>query len=302
MKISAIICTYNRERYLKIALNALTKQTLSVKNFEVIIVNNNSTDNTKEVCKEFALNNKNINVKYFEETSQGLSFARNKGIKESACPIITFLDDDAYIDKDFLKLTVDAFVKNPDVVALGGKILLDYETKKPAWSNPFLNSLLGYFNLGDKENEFKGKHYSRGSNMSFRKDIFDKTGVFDVRLGRKGGNLQGSEEKELFERFKKNKYRILYVPDAIVYHWVPEQRTTKDFIRRQALGTGQGERKRMETYIFSQKLNYFKTELIRWVASLFIAFGYLLSFKPYKSYMIVMFRVWLLKGLLQKDK
>lgn len=301
MKISAIICTYNRERYLKQCLEACTKQTLPKEQFEIVVVNNNSTDNTKQVCEDFHRTYPEYSFSYFEETQQGLSPARNRGVKEAKAPIITFLDDDAFIADDFLEITVNYMEQHTDVSAIGGKILLHYEGSIPKWGNKYLNSLLGYFNPGDETRPFPKKYYPRGSNMSFRKELFEKYGYFNTELGRKGGNLVGSEEKELFERFSKQNIGIHYVPSAVVFHCVPEARTTKEFIKKQALGTGIGERSRMKHYTPKQRMAYIFTELKNWAGSVVLFFLFLLKAQPYKAYMIIMFRLWLLQGLRMKQ-
>lgn len=301
MKISAIICTYNRDYYLKQCLEACTTQTLENRYFEIVVINNNSTDDTEKVCKEFQKLYPEIVFRYFVETNQGLSYARNRGIQEAKCEYVTFLDDDAYITNDFLQLTVEYFEKNKNVDAVGGKILLHYEGNKPRWDNKYLNSLLGYFNLGDKTMPFPKKYYPRGSNMSFRKTLFDKYGCFNTELGRKGRNLVGSEEKELFERFVQHNIGIHYMHNAIVYHCVPEVRTTKEFIRQQAFGTGIGERSRMKNYNSSQTFSYILKESKNWIGSLGLFVIYCLKGSFYKGYMILMFRIWLLRGLFLKQ-
>ena len=102
MKISAVVATYNRERFLPEALEGLRVQSLPPEYFEVIIVNNNSTDKTKEISLVFQKDNPQLKVIYCEEYNQGLSFGRNRGIEESSTPIVTFIDDDAVIEKHFL--------------------------------------------------------------------------------------------------------------------------------------------------------------------------------------------------------
>ncbi|MBK8807567.1 MAG: glycosyltransferase family 2 protein [Bacteroidales bacterium] len=301
IKISAIICTYNREKYLQQCLEACTKQTLHKEDFEIIVVNNNSTDNTKSVCDTFKKEYPQFIFRYYEEKQQGLSPARNTGVKEAHAPYLTFLDDDAFIAEDFLQVVVSYFENNSQVASVGGKILLHYEGKIPRWGNKYLNSLLGYFDIGNEIKPFPKKYYPRGSNMSFKKELFDLYGYFNVELGRKGGNLVGSEEKELFERFSQTNIGIHYVPQAVVFHCVPESRTTTEFIKKQALGTGIGERSRMKSYTRKQHLKYFLRETKNWIGSIVLFFLFLFKAQPYKAYMIIMFRVWLLKGLNTKQ-
>ena len=116
--ISLVICTYNRAKFIGEALDSIAKQTLSPALFELIIVNNNCTDNTEEICKRFIAQYPNLDINYVIETNQGLSFARNRGIAESKNPIITYVDDDAYAKADFLERIYNFFSSNQDAVGV----------------------------------------------------------------------------------------------------------------------------------------------------------------------------------------
>lgn len=301
MKITAAICTYNREKYLPKVLNSLVNQSLEFGNFEILLVDNNSPGNTKEIFDDFKHANPGLTLHYFLETNQGLSFARNRCIQESTCELITFIDDDAFLDENYLAVVVEEFEKNKDVVAMGGEILLHYETIKPAWENKYLNSLLGFYSPSEMpfmyESNYAKKDYPRGSNMSFRKEVFERIGNFNVELGRIGGNLLGGEEKDLFYRiYSVGDYQVKYVPAAIVYHCVPIERTTKAFIVRQALGTGRSERIRAK----SEKtfLRALLRESIKWMGSIVLCFQYIFKNQWQKGKMILLFRYWVSRGLL----
>lgn len=297
-KISGIICTYNRAKYLPIVLESIVRQTLDKSQFELVIINNNSPDNSDEICAEFHRKHPEINYRYVHESKQGLSNARNRGIAESSGWLLTFIDDDAYLADDFLEQKLRHHEAHPEALATGGKILLYYEQHKPAWVNRFLSTLLGYFNLGDKECVFKGRKYPRGSNMTFRYDVFEKYGVFDPQLGRNKGNLNGSEEKEMFARIVPTG-KVLYVPKAVVYHAVPLSRTTADFIKQQAMWVGRSQR-----YISSQSTkNLIKgtmSEAVKWAGSVVLFFVYCLIGRFAAGVMIVRFRWWVSAGFLSE--
>jgi glycosyltransferase involved in cell wall biosynthesis len=298
--ISAIICTYNRERFLPKLFQSIKEQTLSKEQFEVVVINNNSTDNTKHITLKFHKENPDIKLIYAEETNQGLSYSRNRGIVESKGEYLTFLDDDAFLDKNFLKEIVAFFQTNTNVLAIGGKILLAYETFEPEWYTNYLGPLLGYFNMGDKVMPFPSGNYPRGSNMSFRRKVFNKYGFFDVKLGRVGRILAGGEEKEFFSRMKPDYSKVWYVPRAVVFHFVPQERTTEAFIRNQALGTGRSEAIRIKSKGTYATLCRYLQEVVKWGGSLILFFYYLLTFEPAKGIMIVKFRRWVTQGLLEK--
>jgi glycosyltransferase involved in cell wall biosynthesis len=301
MKLTASICTYNREKYLPQIFESIRKQTLFKDQFEVVLINNNSPGNTKELCESFKKENPAIEFHYFEEFQQGLSFARNRSIDEAKGEFITFLDDDAFIDSKYFEILVNEFEKNNNIHALGGKILLHYEDGIPSWENKYLNSILGYFNLGDEEKFLKLPQYPRGSNMAFRTVLFKKIGQFDINFGRIGGNMMGGEEKELFNRIYKSETLVKYVPSAIVYHCVPIERTTSKFVKNQAIGVG-----------YSQQMSSIKdggaayakaliSEVLKWIASFGLSIAYLFTGKVERSKMLLRFRYWVTLGLLTKN-
>jgi glycosyltransferase involved in cell wall biosynthesis len=298
LKISVAICTYNRERYLPQLFNSILKQKLDRSQFEVILINNNSPGNTAQLFKKFSIEHPEILTNYALETKQGLSYARNRAIELAQFPLITFLDDDAFIQEDYLEICVKAFEAEPKMDALGGKILLHYESIVPSWENNYLNSLLGFYDLGDEPMIFSGKEYPRGSNMTFKSELFKKVGGFHTGLGRTDKSMIGGEEKELFDRVYKSKMGVYYEPKAIVYHCVPVERTTSSFIRRQAIGAGMSERIRTKTVGSGAYFFRCMKEILLWGASIILWVLFLFHMKPVKGNMIMAFRWWLTQGLL----
>lgn len=296
--ITATISTYNREKYLPQVLDSLKRQTLDKNLFEIVLVNNNSPGKTEEIALQFQKDNPDIAFRYYLETQQGLSYGRNRGIAEAKGSYITFIDDDAFLADDYLEVIYQYFESHQKVAAIGSKILLHYEEIKPDWENKYLNSLLGYFNIGDEFKKFPKSDYPRGSNMSFRMDVFEKVGGFNVNLGRKGGNLAGSEEKDIFKRiYQYPELEVVYIPNALVYHCVPLERTTTAFIQRQGIGTGQSERIRVKSEGILSTLKRYLIELFKWGASFILFFIYLFKGQLPKGRMIVKFRYWVSQGL-----
>jgi len=297
LKISAIVSTYNREKFLEIALESLARQTLSPEFFEVVVINNNSTDNTEKVSNSFHEKYGNIPYKYFIETDQGLSFGRNRGIKESNAELVTFIDDDAWLDKNFLKEVVEFMGDQTEVASVGGTILLDYEDKEPNWQTKYLASLFGYFKYSDKTEPFRKTDYPRGSNMTFRKSVFTQIGDFNTTLGRIGKNLGGGEEKDIYQRIYAQNLSVYNLPTAIVHHAVPVTRTKIPFIRRQAIGVGISEWYRVRgnaKMIFGRYLQ----EIIKWLATIVLFLFYSLKLQFPKALMLVRFRWWVSMGFL----
>lgn len=296
--ISAVICTYNRERFISGVLDSIVRQSIDKSLYEIIFVNNNSTDNTKKVYEKFVSTHSEIKSYYFDELQQGLSYSRNRGVKEAHGEYIAFIDDDAFLDENYFKIVYDYFSNHKDVLALGGKILLHYEGVRPKWATKYIESLFGYFNFGDNEKQFGSGLYPRGSNMVFRKSCFQKYGDFNVNLGRMGNTLISGEEKEFFSRFITLE-KIMYVPGAIVHHIVPEARTTKEFIKKQAQSIGFSESIRVKNDK-AKKLNRAISEIIKWNATFMLFFWYLITLQASKGIMLLKFRYWISKGLFGK--
>ena len=107
--LSVIICTYNREKYIRPLLESVVANTLAKDQYEIVLVDNNCTDNTRLVCEQFAADHTDVAFRYVEEPEQGLSAARNKGIQEAQGDIIVYVDDDALVDDHYLKDYADWF-------------------------------------------------------------------------------------------------------------------------------------------------------------------------------------------------
>jgi glycosyltransferase involved in cell wall biosynthesis len=301
MKLSCIICSYNRERFIGEALNALPGQeNFDYSQLEIILVNNNSTDKTGDICLSFQKSHPELNIKYFVETSQGLSFARNRGIAESSGEIGIFLDDDAVACKNYFSEVTQFFTEYSDAGAMGGKILPRFETKPPAWMSHFLLPLFALIDKGNKTKLFSDRHYPIGANMAVRKKMFDKYGVFDPNLGRRGNNMEGGEEKDLFLRLRAGGEKIYYCPAPWVYHILPDSRTVIPFLRKQAYGVGYSERIRTGNLGKAAVLARFAGELFRWGASFILLLFYSVTARPAKGITLIRFRWWVTRGFVFK--
>lgn len=299
IRISVIICTYNRVQFLPQTFEALAEQTLSPDCFEIILVDNNSRDNTPDICSDFRINNPDLNFKYVLETRQGLSFARNRGIMESHSDLLVFIDDDAFPEKEYLYNILRFFESNPDAAAAGGRIYPLFESKRPAWMPDILMSLVSVIDLGDKVCLFK-KKFPIGANMVFRKATIQKYGPFNVNLGRRGDNLEGAEEKDLFLKIIGGGENVYYIPDAIVHHVIPDKRLKFDFFCRQAIGIGYSEKVRARNI---STTTYFKSlfkEFLKWGVSWFMCFYYCLTFRFSMGWRLIIFRWYVSKGMIFK--
>ena len=301
IKVSVIICTYNRVQFLPEAFDSLAAQTLPSENFEIIVVDNNSQDNTTEVCLAFQQTQPSINFRYILETNQGLSFARNRGINEAQSKLLVFIDDDAIPEKEYLHNIVHFFETTPDAAAAGGRIYPRFESKRPDWLPDILISLVSAIDLGDNVCLFK-KKFPIGANMILRKETIDKYGSFNVNLGRRGNNMEGAEEKDLFFRIMGDGGKVYYIPNAIVHHFIPDKRLSFEFFCRQAIGIGYSEKIRAKNISSTTYLKSLIKEAIKWGVSGLMCLYYCLTFRIRMGWRLVIFRWYVSKGLLFTSK
>lgn len=296
--ISVIICTYNRDKFLYDALQHVAVNNFPTQEYEIVLVNNNSTDNTEAECQRFEKEYPQVNFRYFVETKQGLSHARNRGIQESQGDILIFLDDDSFVEVDYLHNLKVNMEQHPEAMAFGGKISPLFESgETPKWLCKWTYSWVSAIDKGNKVIPFEGKSYPIGANMGFRKSCLERCGVFNTELGRSKKNMMGGEEKDIFNRIREQQLPILYFPDIHVQHVIPPQRTTRDYIVR--LGEGIGMSERVRCLKFGKKALYkrYFSELIKWGASIILWCYYTVCLKPIVGNMLVLFRWNVTKGL-----
>jgi glucosyl-dolichyl phosphate glucuronosyltransferase len=231
--ISVVLCTYNRARRLKAALASFRNMQLPPElAWEMIIVDNNSTDGTATVVSEYQ-RTAPFDVRYFFERKQGHSHARNRGIVESKGVILAFTDDDVIMDAHWLEQlqhTYDRF----DCLGVGGRIAPVWACAKPAWlqeDGPYaLMDAIISFDQGDSTCVLKTPPF--GANMSFRRTAFEQYGLFRTDLGRVGARLAGGDDTEFGKRLLRNNERLIYNSRVLVYHPVEKERATKEYFQR----------------------------------------------------------------------
>ena len=240
-EISLVICTYNRCRYLPEALESIRKQNLPAEKFELIIVDNNSTDDTAAIVKEFISQHPAMNLHYCFEANKGLSFARNRGIQEAKAPIVNYVDDDAILSEGYLEAMISFFANHPNASGAGGKVIPKYEEgREPAWMSKYLNGFIGKINFGEEVQLFsKEMKYPVGCNMAYKKAILEKAGGFNNALQFR------SDDKYIFYQVKKYTDQIYYVPNAWLYHYIDAHRLEMGNFKKLFLKTGNEEKKRI---------------------------------------------------------
>jgi glycosyltransferase involved in cell wall biosynthesis len=293
--LSIIICTYNRADYLRDTLQSLLNTSADPESFEVLMIDNNSRDETPKVVNQAGAANEHFRIRYEKETKQGLSHARNRGISEAAAPVLLFLDDDIATPSDFIRAWLSFFKQHPDASGGGGKIHVQFDDPRPDWMSHFLLPLLGHHDLGNSIKKYPSGKHPFGGNMAFRREVFERYGNFNTELGRKGKQLMASEEKEFYRRLPDDE-EIYYLPEAFIYHRVNNERLTKAYIKKQALGLGKSIALQMEKASALQKFGQLVSELFKSLATAVLCVGYSLALQFPKAALLVQFRRWIWEG------
>lgn len=297
MTLSFIICTYNREKYIYECLSRLAKNT-EQEGWEIILVNNNSTDNTAVECARFEKDFPKVNYHYFVETQQGLSFARNRGIAEAKGEWLVFLDDDAMMMTDYIANLKQHLEQHPEAGAFGGAIEPFFEGETPKWLNPWAMGFVSAIDLGDEVKLFPKKAYPIGANMGIKRSTIDAIGVFNTALGRSGNNLMGGEEKDIFNRVRQVNIPIYYFPGIKVQHCIPPKRTTKTFIADLGYGVGKSEKLRTQSIGTGSYCKRLFLECVKWGGTIVLWCYYAIQGHCDKGNILVLFRSNITKGLL----
>ena len=237
--ISVVLCTYNRAAMLPVVIESLLAQSLAKSEFEIVIVDNASTDDTYAVVKAFQTQYSSPAIILVSEPTQGLGYARNTGYKNVRSRYIAFIDDDCVAPKDWLQTLLECFEQvHPQPWSVGGPIKPVYDAPKPSWFKDSYET----DSWGDCPRVLKRGESFTGCNMSFRKDILDNYGGFDVSLGMKGDLLSLAEETTLYRRIwaaGKHDCVLYYSPRAAVHHKIDPYKMTVSYQLKRAFIAGQ---------------------------------------------------------------
>ena len=245
VQVSVVVATYNRARLLPGILEALAfQETPPSLQWEIVVVDNNSSDATPAVVAAFS-RTATIPVRYVFEPRQGLSNARNRGVQESRGAILAFTDDDVLPAPDWVGQLVAA-IDRWDAHGTGGRILPRWEAPPPGWitGNWRLLRRLSIMDFDEGRRlalPLERKPQVWGANMAFRRELFDRVGGFDPRLGVIGPKLFRSEESDLIERALGLGLTIAYDPAPTVYHRIGPDRMQRSYFRRLEFDSARGD-------------------------------------------------------------
>lgn len=295
--VSAVICSYNRARFIIDAIESIFSQEYDKNLYEVIVVDNNSTDNTVQLLADYKEKHPQYNFSYYVEHNQGVAYTRTRCAKEAKGEIIAYLDDDSTAQPGWLSSIVAFFDAHPATWSVGGKITPRFLTGIPDWYSKYFFGLVGNFDQGPNIKKMTGARYPCGANMAFRKKVFDEIGYFNTDLGRRGSSLLANEEKDIYLRILAHHHDVHYLPHVAVLHSVEANKFDKAYVRRHSMGIGGGERLRLKGQPFALFMKFVEY-VAKWGYAVVYGIGFLLRGQWSKFVMLERFRWWVIIGLL----
>lgn len=244
---SLAICTYNRAPSLARLLRSLEDAMANAAGgtWEVLVVDNNSTDSTREICNWFA---GKLPLRYVFEGEQGLSNARNRAIAECAGDLLVFTDDDVVVDRDWLREYARGPARFRGAAFFGGRVLPMWDTPRPGWLRdekmPLLSGLLVNYDLGDESRWLaEGEPGPFGASFAITRELFEKVGDFRPDLGVKGEVPGRGEEADYLQRAVAAGFRGAYLATAVCHHPVDPGRLSPGYLYRYGVQKGIAERR-----------------------------------------------------------
>jgi glycosyltransferase involved in cell wall biosynthesis len=207
--------------------------------FEIVVVDNNSKDNTREVVHSLMEDHPG-KLRYVVESKQGNAHARNRGVKTAKGAIIAFIDDDVTVENNWLKSFMGVLDSRSDLSFVGGRVLPQWSGTPPSWLTPDHWAPLALLDYGLDELTISGKN-PRGlltANIAFRRSVFDEVGMFSPDLQRVNDGIGSMEDHEFLLRVCRSGKQGIYMPNMVAGAPVDVKRLTKEYHRRWHTGHG----------------------------------------------------------------
>lgn len=245
--ITAVICTRNRERFIGACIESLLRQHTELSLFEILVVNNGSTDGTSAILESYAERGA---IRVVNEPVAGLSRARNTGWQMARGEYVGYIDDDAVTEPTWIESVLQVFQKvYPSPSWVGGPIQLTWETARPEWVDDDLAVPLGYLHWGDTPRRLTNQERLGGGNSIFPRAVLQKLDGFDERLGRGASGLLSGEETQLQYRIEQAGGSLHYHPGICIHHFVSRERTEAKWFYKRYFWGG------VTDYVMSRTLN-----------------------------------------------
>lgn len=207
--LSVVVCTRNRAEGLQRCLNAIRQADFAATNAELVLVNNASTDSTQSLLEAFAAS-ESFPVTVIQEPKPGLSNARNAGLAATTGEVVSFTDDDCYVEKDYCTAVIQAFRTHPDIDYFGGRIL----RFDPTDSLYACEHSETFFAI--EAGSFIPAGLIQGANMGFTRRLLNKVGLYDPDMG--AGTRFRCEDVDYIARCSIAGFRGAHVPQVVVWH------------------------------------------------------------------------------------
>ena len=231
MDLSILVCTYNRSDFLYKCIRSIINQTETrEEKIEIVIVDNNSHDNTNQVVNELKEKYR-TKIRYIIEKKQGISYSRTTGAKESEGEFIACVDDDAIINKDWLE-TLFKNIRTIDAEVFGGPIYPNFEIECPDWIDQ--DYFIRRYRSGDGYlNKITSQTGFSGGNMCIKKIIFEKIGYFDQTFGMKGSKMGLGEEPDFFYRLYNSdlQARLYNIDKMSITHFEAKFKLKREYLK-----------------------------------------------------------------------
>lgn len=255
---------------------------------EVLIVDNNSSDATRQVAQQYT--SRLPNFKYIFEGTQGLSRARNRGFREALGKYVAYLDDDAKAHPDWVKATIGFFTTYPDASGVGGPYNAFSIIPMPPW----FPKEYGCWGLGDQTRKMRDREWINGMNMAFKKQALVEVGGFDTTIGMTGNRVSYGEETNLMKKMLESGMQIYYCAEMRVDHAVLPHKLSLYWLLKSNFANGYdgvktigykgkatnyfpalyGQVKASLRELIVSEERYFKTRIYRSMAPLFWHIGF----------------------------
>jgi glucosyl-dolichyl phosphate glucuronosyltransferase len=239
VELTALICTRNRAAYVRKSIASLADQTLPRDQYEIIVVDNGSEDETRAVVQEFA---HVPNLRYVYEPVPGLSKARNTGWQNACGEFVAYLDDDAVACREWAEKYLEVFKTfRPMPGSVGGKCEPIWEAPQPDWLSDRMLTSLSVYDWSDEPLILNEEQWVSGCNIGYPVNVLRRIGGFREDLGRIGKKLLSGEETYVRRQLDALGLTSVYHPEIVVGHHVSPMRLNKTWFRRHAYGTGQSQ-------------------------------------------------------------
>lgn len=278
--ITAVVCTYNRAVSLQALLETISKQELRFETFEVLVIDNSSTDRTRMVVSKAT--HQLPNLRYAFESKQGLSHARNRGWMEAKGRYVGFVDDDCQVPPQWLRIAT-GLIERYSPTVFGGPYKATFSSPKPGW----FRDIYGESTLGTEPRWLEDGEYLSGGNFFMRRSVFQEIGGFDPKLGVSGETPGFGEETDLLRRIRMKlpEAGIYYEPELYVFHSVGAKKMQLSWVARirfadgrysfrifrEAVSTGKGSRSKLSNWIGRLRVQETSSDIRRYFNRVVIA-------------------------------